>query len=112
MQLAQLHKVLLANYGDKEFTINLPEGYDPNNVYPYMTWLDASPKPTEAELEALLPTENVKEARRAAYPAIGDQLDAIGKALKYLADNNVDIGSDGDALVAALQQVKTSNPLP
>lgn len=48
--------------------------------------------------------------REQAYPKIGDQLDSIYKAFKYLKDAGVNIGIDGDAWLAELQSVKITYP--
>lgn len=53
-----------------------------------------------------------KEDRAKAYDPIGDQLDCIVKALKFLKDNGTDIGADGDALVASSEAVKAAHPKP
>lgn len=48
--------------------------------------------------------------RKLEYPKISDQLDLIMKAFKYLKDNGVVIGTDGDSLINACEAVKTKIP--
>lgn len=44
-------QILITNYAGKEWTLN-------GDSYDGLTWLDSSPKPTQAELDALaIPTE-------------------------------------------------------
>ena len=45
--------------------------------------------------------------REKAYPKTGDQLDAIIKALAYLKAQGIDIGPDGDGLVAGVDKIKS-----
>lgn len=52
----------------------------------------------------------VSVKRRQSYDPVGDQLDRITKALKFLKDHNVDIGPDGDAQVTSSLAVKTKFP--
>lgn len=53
---------------------------------------------------------NYRDNRRYAYPSAGDQLDVIAKTFKYMWDNGVDIGPDGDALINQL--IGTKNKFP
>ncbi len=48
--------------------------------------------------------------RKLEYPKTSDQLDLIMKTLKYLKDNNVDIGPDGETLINTCQVVKDKIP--
>lgn len=60
-------------------------------------------------------TNHYSLLRRAAYDSTGDQLDRLTKALKYLSDNGLDIGPDGEAqLIMAFGEggVKTRHPKP
>ena len=77
--------------------------------YAGLNWLDESPKPTEAELEALWPTvqhevahEQVEQARQVAYQQTADPL-----FFEY---------QRGDATeqewLAAVQAVKVAHPHP
>ncbi len=66
--------ILTTKYADSEWLLR---GYD----YSGLKWLDGSPKPTEAELEALWPEvqaetarAEVQAARQAAYQQTADPL--------------------------------------
>ena len=80
-----------------------------DNDYAQLDWRDKSPKPTEAELEALWPevqleihTEQVEQARQIAYQETADPL-----FFEY---------QRGDATeqewLAAVQAVKDAHPYP
>jgi hypothetical protein len=56
------------------------------------------------------PLNNYRDNRIIEYPSEGDQLDAISKALKYMLDNEVDIGPDGEALINQLTDIKDRFP--
>jgi hypothetical protein len=71
--------ILILNYPGTQWAIN-------DNNYDTLDWLDSTPKPTQAELDALwgpLLAERARTAyidlRAAEYPPIGDQLDALWK---------------------------------
>jgi len=66
--------VLTANYPGAQWTLNA-------NDYETLDWLDDTPKPTQAELDAAWPQVNydrqvadVENARRADYEATSDPL--------------------------------------
>jgi len=59
-----------------------------------------------ANIQAKLYAEN----RRAEYPALGDQLDNIYKALSYLHTNGTDIGADGLAYIEQIKTIKEKYP--
>ena len=50
------------------------------------------------------------DKRKMEYPDVGDQLDAIIKTLKHIKAGGVDIGADGDELVAQVDAVKDKYP--
>lgn len=107
-----MHTALTAIRPLAEYQLCVPDNGDQNDVYQYLNWLDQSQiKPTEQELIDAVPAQDIKNTRAAEYPKLGNQLDQIGKALKYLKDNGTDIGPDGEELVNTLQDVKTNNPL-
>lgn len=55
----------------------------------------------------------VRAARAKAYPPIGDQLDAIWKALNYLQmEGVIDLVSEADAILGRILNVKKQNPIP
>ena len=62
--------------------------------------------------ESKYPINNYRDNRTIEYPSKGDQLDAIAKCLKYMWDNGVDIGPDGEALVNQLTSIKDKHPKP
>jgi hypothetical protein len=53
-----------------------------------------------------------KRDRRSNYAPIGDQLDNITKAFKFIKAAGTDIGSDGDAQIAMSDAVKAAHPKP
>ena len=53
-----------------------------------------------------------QEKRSKEYDSVGDQLDRVTKALKYLKANGVDIGPDGSAQVERVDAVKQKYPKP
>ena len=66
--------VLTANYPSAQWSLN-------NNDYDTLDWLDDTPKPTQAELDAAWPAVQhanevaaVEDARRADYEATSDPL--------------------------------------
>lgn len=63
-----------------------------------------------AQIEANKPIPTYAELRRAEYAPTGDQLDNITKALKYLSDNGIAIGTDGDKQVDDCFAVKLKYP--
>jgi hypothetical protein len=70
----------------------------------YLAWF----KP---HLESAYDLSDYRSQRHINYPDMGDQLDMIIKALKHLKDTiGIDIGSDGDALVAKVDAVKAAYP--
>lgn len=70
-----------------------------------ITWLDQTQaQPTDAELlagKAVLDSLAYRDLRSAAYPSIGDQLDALWKG-----------GADAAAMKAKIQEVKDRFPKP
>ena len=91
--------ILSLNYPGAQWSLN-------GDSYDGLTWLDSTPKPTQAELDALwgpLLAERARTAyialRAAEYPPIGDQLDALWK------------GGDAAAeMLVIVQAVKTKYP--
>ena len=63
-----------------------------------------------AEWEAYKASIVYKDKRKKEYPDVGDQLDAIIKTLKHIKAGGVDIGADGDELVAQVDAVKDKYP--
>ena len=57
-------------------------------------------------------TPEHKKARAAAYPSIGDQLDAIRKAFGLLHANGVELPDETLACLMRCQEVKTKYPKP
>lgn len=87
---------------------------------PYIfKWDDSlGTKPTQAELDTwaveltpLKEEQDIRESRRAEYPAIGDQLDAVLKQLNYMRMNNeTDLVQDLDNIVNQWLAVKAKYP--
>ena len=67
-------QILSTNYGDKSWRLV-------GNDYDGLEWLDSSPKPTQAELDALWDKTKKQidfvQNRQQAYPSIVDQLDKL-----------------------------------
>ena len=57
--------------------------------------------------ETWLPQPSVAFARAAQYPPLGDQLDAIWKAIAPLIEH-----PEAEAMLAKIRSVKASNPKP
>lgn len=53
-----------------------------------------------------------REQRARAYPPIGDQLDALWKSFRHMAEGGTDIGSDAEAMKQAVADVKARFPKP
>ena len=73
-------------------------------TYDGLKWLDKTPMPTMDELnkgQAILDSMAYMGLRRAAYPALEDQLDAIWKGGQAMAD-----------MQAQIQAVKAKYPAP
>jgi hypothetical protein len=94
--------VLLKKYSGYEWSMN-------GNDYSTLDWLDSSPKPTEAQLEALWPTVQAETAR-----ARVEQERA--SAYRETSDPIFFEWQRGDATEAdwlsAVQAVKTAHPYP
>jgi hypothetical protein len=94
--------ILTLNYPGSQWTL---DGDD----YSGLTWLDNSPKPTQAELDALAPTTaysiqvtTVETTRRTQYEAQSD-----GLFFEWQRGTNTK-----EAWEAAVQAVKDANPYP
>lgn len=69
-----------------------------------LTWLDSTPRPTEAELQEgvrQLELQSYMQKRAAEYPPIVDQLDAIWKG-----------GEDMEAMRQQILAIKAKYPAP
>ena len=64
----------------------------------------------EAALDAEAHTEEIKEKRRAEYPPVGDQLDAIWKQLSLMRMQGEDLVQDADDMLGAILAVKRKYP--
>jgi len=94
--------VLTANYPGAQWTLD-------GNTYEGLTWLDSTPKPTQAVLDAAWPTVNynnqyaqVEATRRTQYEAQSD-----GLFFEWQRGTNTQA-----AWEAAVQAVKDANPYP
>lgn len=56
--------------------------------------------------------ENIQKIRAAAYPSIGDQLDAILKIFLQMKTDGNDLPPDLDAIIDQWQAVKAQFPKP
>jgi len=81
------------------------------------TWRGSMACPTEAALlavwsaiEAALALEGIDEARRQAYPAIGDQLDAIWKQFNQDRLDGKAMIQETDDLLGQILAVKAAHP--
>jgi hypothetical protein len=94
--------ILTANYAGTQWTIN-------GDTYDGLTWLDSTPKPTQAALDALWPATaynqqyaQVETNRRTQYEAQSD-----GLFFEWQRGTNTK-----EAWEAAVQAVKDANPYP
>jgi hypothetical protein len=94
--------ILNANYAGSQWTLD-------GDTYEGLTWLDNTPKPTQAELDAQWPTVNyndqyaqVETNRRTQYEAQSD-----GLFFEYQRGTNTK-----EAWETAVQAVKDANPYP
>lgn len=94
--------VLLSNYSGSQWSLN-------GETYEGLTWLDETPKPTQAELDAQWPTvaynnkvAAVETTRRTQYEAQSD-----GLFFEWQRGTNTQA-----AWEAAVQAVKDANPYP
>jgi len=94
--------VLTANYPTAQWFMD-------GNTYDGLTWLDSTPKPTQAVLDAAWPTVNynnqyaqVEATRRTQYEAQSD-----GLFFEWQRGTNTQA-----AWEAAVQAVKDANPYP
>lgn len=55
-------------------------------------------------------SKSYKRRRRENYPQIGEQLDAVWKALDHLAWQGIELPSDTLAVLDQVKVVKTDNP--
>ena len=70
----------------------------------YLVWISEGNTPTPADP---VPGPTYQELRAAAYPPIGDQLDALWKSL---ASSGLVLGTDGESMLNAIKEVKISHP--
>ena len=99
---------------DSQIDIEVPNVYDielsPNKRYK----IDAEgvvTSLTSQEYNDYMETRlSYDQKRKRHYPQIGDQLDRIFKTFKYLSDNGIDLGIDGNAWVAEIEAVKQEFP--
>ena len=94
--------ILTANYVGKQWALD-------GETYEGLTWLDSTPKPTQAELDAQWPTVDynnqyatVETNRRTQYEAQSD-----GLFFEWQRGTNTQA-----AWEAAVQAVKDANPYP
>ena len=94
--------ILTANYPGTQWTLD-------GDTYDGLTWLDSTPKPTQAELDALWPATaynnqvaTVETTRRTQYEAQSD-----GLFFEWQRGTNTK-----EAWEAAVQAVKDANPYP
>ncbi len=77
--------------------------------YADLNWMDTTQKaPTLDEISAYLASVSYVPLRVAAYPPIGDQLDAIWKAFTTMNIQQ----PDAQAMLAQIQAVKAKYPKP
>ena len=94
--------ILTANYSGLQWTLD-------GDTYDGLTWLDETPKPTQAELDAQWPAVNynnqvaaVETTRRTQYEAQSD-----GLFFEWQRGTNTK-----EAWESAVQAVKDANPYP
>lgn len=62
------------------------------------------------EFRPVVEGEEYKIYREVAYPAIGDQLDAIWKGLKQMRDDGATLQAETNAMLNAILDVKAEYP--
>jgi hypothetical protein len=94
--------ILITNYADQQWALS-------GNEYDGLEWLDTTPKPTQAELDAQWPTVDynnqvtiVETTRRTQYEAKSD-----GLFFEWQRGTNTQ-----EAWEAAVQAIKDANPYP
>jgi hypothetical protein len=94
--------ILIANYPGTQWTLN-------GDTYDGLTWLEETPKPTQAELDAQWPSVDynnqvaaVETTRRTEYEAKSD-----GLFFEWQRGTNTQA-----AWEAAVQAIKDANPYP
>ena len=88
-----------------------------DGTYSTLSWNDDGEKPTESAIkeawvayqEAMERVEYI-ERRRAEYPALGDQLDAIWKELNYRRMNGENLIQEADNILNQILAVKARHP--
>lgn len=113
--MVRLDNALYWKYPGKPISCNILS----NDNVEILHWPEDLPVLSEADKAAILKEYSdylvsiaYKEKRAAAYPPIGDQLDNISKALKYMQAKGIDIGPDGAKQVADVEAVKAAYPKP
>ena len=94
--------------GGEYVFVDIPEGLDKD-------YAKIRLKAGELEAHEDASAKNAKDyikKRRKEYPSESVQFDYIFKALKFLKDNSVDIGVDGDEYVDLIQGIKEKYPNP
>ena len=81
-----------------------------------LEWADqVQTLPTQAEIDAgeiQVDALAYQDLRRPEYPYYGDQLDAVWKMAQVLKSNGVVLGTDADAMLTAVEAIKTKYPKP
>jgi hypothetical protein len=94
--------ILMANYAGSQWTLN-------GDAYDGLTWLDSTPKPTEAELDAQWPTVDYNNQYAAVETTRRTQYETQSDGLFFAWQR-------GDATEAewldAVAKVKADNPYP
>ena len=89
---------------EPEVSVWAIEGIDAPDAETLKSWL--------AEYEAYLEATGYRRARAAAYPALGDQLDALLKGFAELRTQGAALPPDLVAVIDAWQAVKAAHPKP
>lgn len=71
------------------------------DTYEGLEWMDEKPKPSKQEVDDALEQYAYAEKRKAEYPSLADQLDAIWKG-----------GSDMEAMRQTIAGIKVKYPKP
>ena len=94
--------VLTANYPGTQWSLD-------GNEYDGLTWLDSTPKPTQAELDAQWPAVSYNNAVAAVETTRRTQYEAQSDGLFFEWQRGT---NTKEAWEAAVQAVKDANPYP
>ena len=94
--------ILSANYAGQQWALN-------GETYEGLDWLDSTPKPTQAELDAQWPTVDYNNQVKAVETTRRTQYEAQSDGLFFEWQRGTKTQADWEA---AVQAIKDANPYP